>query len=310
MLRSAWGGDYISHRAPPRRGTALHAGKCSLHLGRRAAQLHPTGWLLCWSGVTSINSWRRGVGHAPLFLLARTRAVGGRIWGKLSAPFERPLGAGFDWWRGGLAPASERATGSGCSQSSAGRADRRPVRLIRFHGSRTARFLPPPPSASLPGLLCFTRRGQGSLSWRPLAGLQPPPHHGAAGTRVSQNPGPFCCPWDPPLPPLFFPDWGALPRSPLTKSPSGPWRASSSPVFPSWPEAKPKGAPPLPPLPAILGLKGSFSSIPRQKQGLGELFLLPPFQSKDSSRCSSVPHATPPNYLHRPETFSSTHPQI
>lgn len=79
------------------------------------------------------------------------------------------------------------ATGSGRGQSGAGGADSRTVALCaaRPHESRTGR-LPPPPPARLFGFP--RRRGQVSLSRRALAGLRSPPHHGAAGTRVSQSP--------------------------------------------------------------------------------------------------------------------------
>lgn len=79
------------------------------------------------------------------------------------------------------------ATGSGRGQSGAGGADSRTVALCaaRPHESRTGR-LPPPPPARLFGFPSC--RGQVSLSRRALAGLRSPPHHGAAGTRVSQSP--------------------------------------------------------------------------------------------------------------------------
>lgn len=96
------------------------------------------------------------------------------------------------------------ATGGGRGQSGAGSADRRTQRSVRFgaarpHGSRTGRLLPPPPPAPLSGFP--RRRGQVSLSRRALAGLRSSPHHGAAGTRVSQSPPRLSSHRGPPLSP-------------------------------------------------------------------------------------------------------------
>lgn len=95
----------------------------------------PIGWLLYWAAATSSNSWRRGVRRPPAFLLVTTKAEGGEIEEKTPAPFKCRAEEGFDWRRGSLAPASERATGSGWGQSGAGRADRRTVRGLARLGS-------------------------------------------------------------------------------------------------------------------------------------------------------------------------------
>lgn len=71
----------------------------------------------------------------PAFLLVTTKAEGGEIEEKTPAPFKCRAEEGFDWRRGSLAPASERATGSGWGQSGAGRADRRTVRGLARLGS-------------------------------------------------------------------------------------------------------------------------------------------------------------------------------
>lgn len=106
--------------------SALPAGNCSPSL---ALAHGPCATLLAGS---SIGPGRRraavGGGDCNLrrrFLLVRAQAVGGRIGGKTPSPRQRHAAERFDWWRGGLAPASERATGSGWGQSGAGRADSR-----------------------------------------------------------------------------------------------------------------------------------------------------------------------------------------
>lgn len=91
----------------------------------------------------------------------------GRFEKKQPAPRGTPRA---DWLSRGLAPASERATGTGWGQKRCGgRADGRDGTAAlhshsHSHGSHPERFPPPPPPASPAGVSRLVRRGEGALS--------------------------------------------------------------------------------------------------------------------------------------------------